>query len=139
MNKTKQAAVQELPTEMIEGIVNDSDNGPEHLKKESPEYPLAGKVSIEGVGHVEIKDLRAELVRRKESVYTLGELVVEVHGNDGTSHLAAARNFVRSKRPGAEILNAEYDSTLGLNGRCEHGSLLVRVTYQIGTLERADG
>lgn len=51
--------------------------------------------------------------------------VVEIHGNDGTSHLTAAKNYVQANIPGVvEIVDAEYGV-----GRCQHGDLLVAVTY----------
>ena len=51
--------------------------------------------------------------------------VVEVHGNDGTSHLTAAENWAKKNVPG--LLWIEY-AEYGV-GRCEHGDLLVAVTY----------
>lgn len=51
--------------------------------------------------------------------------VVEVHGNDGTSHLTAAKNHVRETEPDVEdVIDARYGV-----GRCEHGVLLVEVSY----------
>lgn len=61
--KQKLALVQEMTTEAIERIVNQPR--PAHLEVASPEYPVAGKVRIEGIGDVELKDLRAELTRRQ--------------------------------------------------------------------------
>lgn len=56
---------------------------------------------------------------------TINTTVVEVHGNDGASHLTAAKNHVLKNEGDVEILDAAYGA-----GRCEHGDLLVTVTYQ---------
>lgn len=51
--------------------------------------------------------------------------VIEIHGNDGTSHLTAAENHVKKTVPGATIVKSGFGV-----GRCEHGNLLVEVTYE---------
>lgn len=55
----KEAAIRQLSTVTIRRILDTT-------KMDKVTGPLAGKVSIEGIGHVELKDLRAELARREE-------------------------------------------------------------------------
>ena len=63
----KRAAIEALPTEQIEKIIASVEAGPEHLKAPSADYPLAGQVRIEGIGHVEVRALRRVLASRRKS------------------------------------------------------------------------
>lgn len=55
---------------------------------------------------------------------TTDTALVEVHGNDGASHLTAAKNLVATWDDVAEVIDAGYGA-----GRCPHGYLLVAVVY----------
>lgn len=60
--------------------------------------------------------------------------LVEVHGNDGTSYLTFAKNWVKryvgEESPDVEIVGARFAGQ-----RCEHGNLMVEVTF---TYDAAD-
>lgn len=49
---------------------------------------------------------------------------MEVHGNDGTSHLTFAENEVKRQVPNAMVVGSRFTGE-----RCDHGSLLVEVYY----------
>jgi hypothetical protein len=53
--------------------------------------------------------------------------LIEVHGNDGGSKLAAAKSAVLRGDPDAEIGEARFTGE-----RCPHGRPLVEVTYEPG-------
>lgn len=56
---------------------------------------------------------------------------VEVHGNDGGSHLTAAENQVRKVMPRVQIVGSKY-----VGDRCRHGDLIVEVEYALAEEDR---